>query len=307
MPERSSRNHTIVVAEDDIAAVGTRCVPLAHAAPVEELRDRVICQDVHDALPHLPDAFVDLLVLDPPYNLTRSFGESRPFRAQEAEVYGFWFESWFVPLLRVLKPDASVYLCSEWRTSGVVEGILRKHLIVRNRITWEREKGRGAKENWKNCHEDIWFATVGERYYFDVDAVKIRRRVMAPYVNGDGTARDWMHTDEGNMRDTHPSNLWTDVTVPFWSMPENTDHPTQKAEKLIAKLVLASSAPGAMVMDPFLGSGTTVVVAKKLGRGYLGIEREASYCAMAFKRLDQATLGGAIQGFRDGVFYARNA
>ena len=70
----------------------------------------------------------------------------------------------------------------------------------------------------------------------------------------------------GNFRDTHPSNLWTDISVPFWSMPENTDHPTQKAEKLIAKLVLASTNPGDFVFDPFLGSGTSSVVAKKLGK-----------------------------------------
>ena len=62
------------------------------------------------------------------------------------------------------------------------------------------------------------------------------------------------------------------MTVPFWSMPENTDHPTQKPEKLLAKLILASTNPGDLVLDPFLGSGTTSVVAKKLGRRYIGIE-----------------------------------
>ncbi len=71
-------------------------------------------------------------------------------------------------------------------------------------------------------------------------------------------------------------------------MPENTDHPTQKPEKLIAKLVLASSHPGDVVFDPFLGSGTTSVVAKKTGRRYVGIDREESYCCLAEKRLDLA-------------------
>ena len=113
--------------------------------------------------------------------------------------------------------------------------------MVRNRITWEREKGRGAKVNWKSACEDIWFCTVSDNYTFNVDAVKLRRRVLAPYTDGIGRPKDWMRTDSGGFRDTHPSNLWTDISVPFWSMPENTDHPTQKSEKLLAKLILAST------------------------------------------------------------------
>jgi site-specific DNA-methyltransferase (adenine-specific) len=101
--------------------------------------------------------------------------------------------------------------------------------------------------------------------------------------------------------------LWTDITVPFWSMPENTDHPTQKPEKLIAKIVLASSDPGGVVLDPFLGSGTTSVVAKKLGRRYVGIELEERYCCLAEKRLALAQLDSSIQGYHDGVFWERNS
>ena len=97
---------------------------------------------------------------------------------------------------------------------------------------------------------------------FNVEAVKVKRRVVAPYKDVTGEPKDWEETADGNYRLTHPSNFWTDITVPFWSMPENTDHPTQKPEKLIAKLVLASSQQDAVVFDPFLGSGTTSVVAK---------------------------------------------
>src|SRR5207247_9578020 len=156
---------------------------------------------------------------------------------------------------------------------------------VQNRITWEREKGRGALSNWKNASEDIWFCTMSDRYTFNVETVKVRRRVLAPYRDVDGRAKDWVETDIGNFRDTHPSNLWTDITVPFWSMPENTDHPTQKSEKLMAKLILASSNPGDMVFDPFVGSGTSSVVAKKLGRRFCGIELEEVYALLTEKRL----------------------
>jgi site-specific DNA-methyltransferase (adenine-specific) len=180
-------------------------------------------------------------------------------------------------------------------------------LCVRNRITWEREKGRGAKKNWKNNTEDIWFCTVGDEYTFNVDAVKIKRRVIAPYRNQSGEPKDWNETENGNYRLTFPSNLWSDITVPFWSMPENTNHPTQKPEKLIAKLVLASSNLGDIVFDPFLGSGTSAVVAKKLGRRYGGIELNKEYCCWILKRLQLAESDTRIQGYADGVFWERNS
>ena len=105
---------------------------------------------------------------------------------------------------------------------------------------------------------------------------------------------------------TGASNFWDDITVPYWSMSENTEHPTQKPEKLIAKLILASSEKGALVFDPFLGSGTTAVVAKKLGRRYCGIEINEDYCFLALKRLSRAERDTSIQGYTDGVFWERN-
>ncbi|MBE7087175.1 MAG: site-specific DNA-methyltransferase, partial [Clostridiales bacterium] len=104
-----------------------------------------------------------------------------------------------------------------------------------------------------------------------------------------------------------PSNFWDDIAIPYWSMPENTAHPTQKPEKLIAKLILASSNEGDLVLDPFAGSGTTQVVAKKLGRKYIGIEQNPLYCAWAEKRLENATINPTVQGYADGVFWERNS
>ena len=90
-------------------------------------------------------------------------------------------------------------------------------------------------------------------------------------------------------------------------MPENTAHPTQKPEKLLAKLILASSDKDDMVFDPFLGSGSTSVTAKKLGRRYLGIEQNERYCVWAEKRLEMAEKDRTIQGYKDGVFWERNS
>ena len=188
----------------------------------------------------------------------------------------------------------------------IVGSILDEFFTVRNRITWQREKGRGAKANWKNGMEDIWFATKSDNYTFNLDDVKIRRKVIAPYkING--KPKDWQETSDGNFRDTCPSNFWDDITIPFWSMGENTAHPTQKPEKLIAKLIMASSNPGDLIFDPFLGSGTTSVTAKKLGRHYIGIEKDERFCIWAEQRLEKAETDKNIQGYSEGVFWERNA
>jgi site-specific DNA-methyltransferase (adenine-specific) len=256
--------------------------------------------------PQLPPEFVDLLILDPPYNLTKNFKGYR-FNQRTVESYTIWLDTMVQMILLTLKPTASIYICGDWLTSASIFNVASQHFTVRNRITWEREKGRGSKRNWKNSSEDIWFCTRSDDYTFNVDAVKLRRRVLAPYRQDDGQPKDWEETDLGSFRDTHPSNFWSDITIPFWSMPENTEHPTQKSEKLMAKLILASSNPGDVVFDPFLGSGTTAVVAQKLDRAYLGIEQTEEYCLLAAKRLVLAEGDRRIQGLHQGVFWERNA
>ena len=153
--------------------------------------------------------------------------------------------------------------------------------------------------------EDIWFATKSKNYTFNVEDVKIRRKVVAPY-KVEGKPKDWEETEQGNFRNTYPSNFWDDISIPYWSMPENTAHPTQKPEKLLAKIILASSNKGDVVLDPFLGSGSTSVTAKKLGRQYIGIETNEQYCVWAEKRLEMAEADCSIQGYTDGVFWERN-
>jgi site-specific DNA-methyltransferase (adenine-specific) len=302
---RAPRNRTITLSEAEHTRLARRLLRLDGPAVPADLLGRTVCQDLFETLPHLPSGLVDLLIVDPPYNLDKRFN-GRAFRSRPTDAYATWIASWLGPLRRVLKPTASVYICADWRCSSAVQQVAERHFIVRNRITWEREKGRGALANWKSCSEDVWFLTVSKQYTFNVEAVKLKRRVIAPYTDDNGDPKDWEQTANGGFRLTHPSNLWTDLSVPFWSMPENTDHPTQKPEKLVAKLILASSNPGDVVLDPFVGSGTTSVVAKKLGRKFVGIEIDESYACLCEKRLELAEEDPSIQGYHDGVFWERN-
>jgi site-specific DNA-methyltransferase (adenine-specific) len=278
---------------------------ISKPASVNTLKNKIVNQDTFEVLSFLPEGFVDLLILDPPYNLTKTFN-TNTFRKKSITKYAEWLESLLDKLLPTLKKDASVYVCSEWYSSTAVHLVLDKLLNVRNRITWEREKGRGAKRNFKNSSEDIWFATVSDDYVFNVEDIKLKRRVLAPYTHRNGEPKDWDNTSDGQFRLTHPSNLWNDITVPFWSMPENTDHPTQKPEKLLAKLILASTNQGDFVFDPFMGVGSSLVTAKKLNRKFLGLELETEYCLLAAKRLHMAELDMTIQGYDKGVFWERN-
>ena len=301
---RAPRNRTLELNASEIEEFQKRLVYLEKQNDLTDFRNKIICGDAFRALEILPEQGFDLLFADPPYNLTKNFGENS-FRQTSLDEYENWLETWLKTCARLLKPTASVYICGDWRSASAIQRVGMKFFRLRNRITWEREKGRGARANWKNAAEDIWFFTVSDRYVFNTEAVKTKRKVLAPYTVG-GKPKDWEKASDGNFRVTHPSNLWTDITVPFWSMPENTDHPTQKPEKLLAKIILASTNENDLILDPFAGSGTTCVVAKKLNRRFLGIERDEKYCLLTEKRLALAETDKTIQGFSDGVFWERN-
>jgi len=302
---RAPRNRTLRLDENDRIRLRKYITTEKPSLGADTPLTGIAHGDYREWIRVLPLAHVDLLFLDPPYNLDKAFNGKRFSKCNVAD-YTNWLDEIIRSLKPLLKSTASIYICGDWLTSVSIFEVASKHFIVRNRITWEREKGRGATTNWKNSSEDIWFCTASDKYTFNVNAVKMRRRVLAPYTHSNGDPKDWTNTVCGKFRDTHPSNIWTDITIPFWSMPENTDHPTQKSEKLLAKLVLASTNPGDFILDPFVGSGTTCVVAKKLGRRFLGIEIDEEYCLLAAQRLELAQNDSTIQGFSDGVFWERN-
>lgn len=302
---RAGRNRTITISNEERERLKEKVITLKDVVSTGSTTDVTINANLLDALPLLPDEFADLIIIDPPYNLNKNFNGNK-FSARSQNAYLDFLESWFPQVCRKLKPTGSLYLCGDWKCTSALQTVMERELTVLNRITWQREKGRGAKANWKNGMEDIWFGVKNsEDYYFNVEAVKQKRRVIAPYRQ-DGQPKDWEEGEEGNFRLTYPSNFWDDISIPFWSMPENTDHPTQKPEKLYAKLILASSRPGEIVFDPFLGSGTASVTAKKLGRHWCGIEMNEEYCLLAEKRLELADTDKSIQGYSDGVFWERN-
>ena len=304
--QRAPRNRTVTLTDHDLLVLPNMIMTDSDVASNPSgIINRVVNCEFEKVVEHIFDSSIDLLILDPPYNLDKNFNGFQ-FNKRTIVEYEDYLCEIFSALKPKLKNSASIYICGDWRSSVSIFSAAKKFFKVRNRITWEREKGRGALTNWKNCSEDIWFCTMSEDYTFNVDKVKLRRKVIAPYRDSDGAPKDWVESTDGSFRDTSPSNLWSDITIPFWSMPENTDHPTQKSEKLFAKLVLCSSNEGDLVLDPFLGSGTTAVVCRKLARKYVGIEINREYCLLAQKRIELARTDMSIQGYQDGVFWERN-
>ena len=303
--KKSPRNKTIDTDVQEGRDYLKRCLQLENLKTGQaDLTDCMICADLFDACRYIPPETADLMILDPPYNLTKDYnGES--FLKKKPQEYEEYTRRWLNATKHILREGGTIYVCCDWESSLIIGQALSDYYTVRNRITWQREKGRGSKSNWKNSMEDIWFATKGDGYTFNIDDVKLRRKVIAPYKE-DGVPKDWQETEQGKFRDTHPSNFWDDITVPFWSMAENTAHPAQKPEKLMAKLILASTNEGDVVFDPFTGSGTTCVVAKKLNRRFVGIEKDERYCIWAQQRLEMAEKDTSIQGYRNGVFMERN-
>ena len=303
--QRAGRNRTITITAEERSEL-KKGIATAQSFDTVRWKDTIVCADLLSIIDRIPDGVADLIIIDPPYNLAKDFG-GLSFSAISSDKYIAYLRTWFDKVCDKLKPTGTLYMCGDWKCTAALQTVIEERLTILNRITWQREKGRGARANWKNGMEDIWFAVKDpHNYYFDVESVKQRRRVLAPYrINGE--PKDWEATEEGNYRLTYPSNFWDDISIPFWSMPENTDHPTQKPEKLYAKLILASSREGDVVFDPFMGSGTAAVVAKKLGRRYLGIEINEEYCLWAAKRLHMAEENTEIQGYTDGIFWERNS
>ena len=250
MPEHKAKNNrTLILEESEIPALRERLLSMNNISHDTSVLNRTLNGDMLQMLEYVPENFADLIIIDPPYNLSKDFNGLK-FNSRKESSYEEYLDSWFPKVCSKLKPDGSLYICCDWKCTASIQRAVEKELCIMNRITWQREKGRGAKSNWKNSMEDIWFAVKNpDSYYFDVEAVKQKRRVIAPYkVNG--KPKDWKEEEDGNYRMTCPSNFWDDISVPFWSMPENSDHPTQNPEKLYEKLILASCPKNGVVFDP---------------------------------------------------------
>ncbi len=242
--------------------------------------DQVFCEDALAGLARIPDGSIDLILTDPPYNLGKDYGNTSD-QMDDAD-YLAWTEQWIDAALPKLKPNGSLYIFLTWRFSPEIFVMLKKRMTMMNEIIWDRRVPSmgGSIRSYSSVHDTIGFFVRRKDYYFDLDAVRI------PYDAETKKARSrsifvgakWLEIGY------NPKDLWS-VSRLHREHPERVEHPTQKPLEIIERMIKASCPPGGVVLDPFMGSGTTALAARRCGRSFTGFELNPDYCAVIAQRL----------------------
>lgn len=117
--KRALRNRTITLSENEREKYRKRLIKINKPVSIDEILNKTIHQDIFEVLDYLPDKFIDLVFVDPPYNLNKTFNLTT-FKEVESEKYERWLDSWISKMLRLLKPTASIYICGDWKSSGAI-------------------------------------------------------------------------------------------------------------------------------------------------------------------------------------------
>jgi len=242
--------------------------------------DQVFCEDALEGMARIPDGAIDLILTDPPYNLGKDYGNASD--QQSVDDYLAWTERWIDIALPKLKPNGSLYIFLTWRFAPEIFVMLKKRLTMMNEIIWDRRVPSmgGSTRSFSSVHDTIGFFVKRKDYYFDLDAVRI------PYDAATKKARSrsifigakWLEVGY------NPKDLWS-VSRLHREHAERVDHPTQKPLEIIERMLKASCPAGGVVLDPFMGSGTTALAARRLGRHFVGFELNRDYCEIIQQRL----------------------
>jgi len=244
-------------------------------------------EDALTGLERVANASVDLVVADPPYGLGKDYGnDSDRLGVQE---YFAWSQRWIDAVLPKLKANGSLYVFLTWQHSPEVFSYLKTHMAMVNEIIWDRRVPSmgGSTRKFSSVHDNIGYFAKSRDYYFDVDAVRI------PYDAETKKARSrsifvgakWLEVGY------NPKDVWS-VSRLHRQHSEREAHPTQKPLEVVERMVLASCPPGGVVLDPFMGSGTTAVAALRHGRRFVGYELNPDYFAIVEKRVAEAQSRG---------------
>ncbi len=246
--------------------------------------------DSSDWMRSLESASIDLIFADPPYNIKKAEWDN--FESQEQYIN--WSQQWIEQASRILTPDGSMYICG---FSEILADI--KHPAMRffkscRWFVWHYKNKANLGSDWGRSHESLIHFRKADTVRLNLDDIRIPygahtlkypahpQAESSQYgKNSKGKRDDWVPNPKG----AKPKDV-IDIPTTCNGMGETTPHPTQKPEELVRKFVLASSHAGDTVLDPFSGSGTTLVVAEQLGRRWLGCDREAEYNTWAINRIE---------------------
>jgi site-specific DNA-methyltransferase (adenine-specific) len=244
---------------------------------------RIYCEDALAGSHRIADGSIDLLIADPPYGLGKDYGNDSDLR--RGAEYFEWTRRWADSFLPKLKPNGCLYVFLSWQHSPEVFSYFKTRMLMINEIVWDRRVPSmgGSTRKWSSVHDTIGFFAMARDYHFDIDAVRIpydaetkKARSRSIFVG-----KKWLEVGY------NPKDVWS-VSRLHRQDPERADHPTQKPLEIVERMVLASCPEGGLVVDPFMGSGTTMVAASMNGRRSVGFEINADYFAIAQARLAAA-------------------
>jgi site-specific DNA-methyltransferase (adenine-specific) len=254
--------------------------------PNEQLLNRVFNEDAISGIAKIPDGALDLVVTDPPYCLGKDYGNDSD--KLDPEAYLEWSKQWIDAVIPKLKPNGSLYVFVTWRYSPEIFCYLKKKLTMLNEIIWDRKVPSmgGSTRRFSSVHDTIGFFAKSKDYYFDIDSIRIpydaetkKARSRSIFVG-----KKWLEVGY------NPKDVWA-VSRLHAIHSERVEHPTQKPLEVIERMIKASCPVDGVVFDPFMGSGTTAVAAKRLSRKFIGFEINPEYCDLIQQRLlDSDTL-----------------
>lgn len=233
------------------------------------------CGNAAELLKTLEAESIDLIVADPPYNLGKDYGNNHDLKG--FEEYILFTKEWLSEAKRVLKPEGSIYVFMGVRFISYLYDIMDRDLklFFNSWIVWHYTQGMGKTKGFSPRHDDILVFNKGKNFTFNLDDIRVPQK---------------FYRERNNMRGANPGDVWQFSHV-HYSNPNRQNHPTQKPEGIIERIVLASSNKGDIVLDPFSGSGTTLRVCQQLGRKAIGFELNPEYVAMTEQRLSEPFSG----------------
>jgi len=260
----------------------------------------IYCGDCLIRLKSFPAECVDLIYIDPPFNSNRNYstagneGEKRQFKDKFETVAAYiaYMKPRLRELHRVLKPAGSLYYHCDWHSSHYVKVLMDGEDLFgygnfQNEIAWcYRSGGASPKKRFSRKHDTILFYSKTADYTFNGLREKSYNRGLKPYrFQGVREFQD----EAGWYTDVGMKDYW-EINMVGRTSRERLDYPTQKPEALLERIIKASSNEGDTVLDAFCGSGTTLAVAQRLKRGWIGIDISPAACKLAGKRLDRLRL-----------------
>lgn len=236
---------------------------------------KILLGEAVEKLRDLKNESVDLIIADPPYNLNKDYGNKSD--SKSFDEYLRFTKDWTKEATRILKPTGTIYVFMGFRFISYLYQILENDnsLYFNNWICWFYTQGIGKKKGFSPRHDDILMFTKSNHFTFNLDEVRVPQKY---------------YRSINNMRGANPGDVWEFSHI-HYCQENRQNHPTQKPEGLIERMVLASSNANDLVLDPFAGSGTTLRVCQQLNRNCLGIELNADYVKMIENRLNEPFAG----------------